>query len=94
MRRSLMAVLVCNARDRGDCSTEQLANLAGRSSRAVRYALDAEETPPEQLHRLHCQSATPSERRAMVEDYARLIGADVAVIRGTAADQAAKKQKK
>lgn len=86
MRSSLSAELVRRARDRGDCSTEQLAVLSGRGPRAVRHALSAEESAAEQLLRLHCRSASPAELAAVVRDVAALLGAPVVVFeRGAAA---------
>ena len=84
-RPGLVARLVAQARERGDCSSAQLALLSGQGERGVRHALAAEESRPEQLLRLHARSASPQERAALVADFAALVGAEVVVLPAAAA---------
>lgn len=79
-RPGLVARLVVAARERGDCSTAQLALLSGQGERGVRHALSSAESGPEQLLRLHARSASPQERAALVADFAALVGAEVVVL--------------
>ena len=84
-RRGVVGLLLEQARDRGDCSTAQLALLSGQSDRAVRHALVEPESRSEQLLRLHAKAATPHERLCLVQDFADHIGADVVLLPGKTA---------
>ena len=82
MRAPLMVSLVRHARAEGIISTSALAARVRVSDRQVRHWLEeeAEESRPEQLHRLTAEMASPAERVRLVELYAQEIGAEVVLL--------------